>query len=100
MSVDHGSAEPPYRQVAAILRERITSGELAPGAAVPSVRTLQQEYGIAQTTARKALKVLVDEGLARIVPAGGRSWCRPPNGGDSRAPARVQIGYTTPTKRG
>lgn len=71
MSVDHGSAEPPYRQVAAILRERITSGELAPGAAVPSVRTLQQEYGIAQTTARKALKVLVDEGLARIVPGWG-----------------------------
>ena len=58
---------PPYLQIAAILRGRIESGELAPGAAVPSVRTLQQEYGVAQTTARKAIRVLVDEGLAEIV---------------------------------
>ena len=71
MTVDHGSAVPPYRQIAAILRERIQSGELAPGAAVPSVRTIQQEYGVAQTTARKAIRVLVDEGLAEIVPGWG-----------------------------
>jgi GntR family transcriptional regulator len=70
MTVDHGSAVPPYQQIAAILRERIESGELAPGAAIPSVRTIQQEYGVAQTTARKAIKVLVDEGLAQIV----RGW--------------------------
>jgi GntR family transcriptional regulator len=71
VTVDHGSAVPPYRQIAAILRERIQSGELAPGAAVPSVRTIQQEYGVAQTTARKAIRVLVDEGLAEIVTGWG-----------------------------
>jgi len=62
---------PPYLQIAAILRGRIQSGELAPGAAVPSVRTIQQEYGVAQTTARKAIRVLVGEGLAEIVTGWG-----------------------------
>ena len=71
MTVDHESAVPPYLQIAAILRSRIESGELAPGAAVPSVRTIQQEYGVAQTTARKAIRVLVDEGLAEIVTGWG-----------------------------
>ena len=33
MTVDHGSAMPPYRQLAGILRDQIASGELAPGAA-------------------------------------------------------------------
>jgi GntR family transcriptional regulator len=71
VTVDHDSAVPPYRQIAAILRGRIKSGELAPGAAVPSVRTIQQEYGVAQTTARKAIRVRVDEGLAEIVTGWG-----------------------------
>jgi DNA-binding GntR family transcriptional regulator len=71
VTVDHASAVPPYRQIAAILRARIKSGDLAPGAAVPSVRTIQQEYGVAQTTARKAIRVLVDEGLAEIVTGWG-----------------------------
>jgi DNA-binding transcriptional MocR family regulator len=47
--VDHGSPVPPYRQVANELRARIESGDLAPGARVPSITTLMQEYGIAAT---------------------------------------------------
>ena len=42
---------PPWVQVTAALRERILSGELAPGAMVPSIVALHQEYGIAKTTA-------------------------------------------------
>ncbi len=67
MTVDHDSAVPPYRQLAGILRAKIESGELAPGAMVPSVKTLRQEYGVAETTARKAVKVLRDEGLVETV---------------------------------
>jgi len=69
--VDHGSNVPPYRQVAGFLRERIESGELAPRQRLPSIAGLVQEYGIARTTAAKALKVLVDEGLAEVVPGWG-----------------------------
>lgn len=69
--VDHDSNVPPYRQVAAILRERIESGELAPKQRLPSIAGLVQEHGIARTTAAKALRVLVDEGLAEVVPGWG-----------------------------
>lgn len=63
MEVDHDAAEPPYLQVAAILRERIRSGDLPPGARVPSISYLMQTYGIARNTARRAVGVLVDESL-------------------------------------
>ena len=71
MGVDHESNVPPYRQVAGILRARIQDGELAPKQRLPSIAGLVQEYGIARTTAAKALKVLVDEGLAEVVPGWG-----------------------------
>ena len=70
-AVDHDSNVPPYRQVAAILRKGIDSGEIGPRQRLPSIATLVQEYGIARTTAAKALKVLVDEGLAEVVPGWG-----------------------------
>jgi DNA-binding GntR family transcriptional regulator len=69
--VDHDSNVPPYRQVAAILRGRIETGELGPRSRLPSIAALVQEYGIARTTAAKALKVLVAEGRAEVVPGWG-----------------------------
>ena len=71
MTVDHDSPLPPYLQVAGILRAAIESGELAPRQRLPSIAGLVQEYGIARTTAAKALRVLVDEGLAESVAGWG-----------------------------
>jgi GntR family transcriptional regulator len=62
---------PPWIQVRDALRERIVSGELAPGAMVPSIVTIHQEYGIAKTTARKVLAALRDEGLIVTTPGWG-----------------------------
>ncbi len=58
---------PPSRQIADDLRARITAGDLAPGARLPSITTLMQEHGVARNTARRALGILVDEGLIEIV---------------------------------
>jgi GntR family transcriptional regulator len=80
VKVDHDAAEPPYLQVAAILRERIRSGDLPPGARVPSITTLMQEYGIARNTARRAIGVLADEGLITVRQGWGTFVARP---GDS-----------------
>ena len=44
-SVDHDAPEPVYQQLAAILRKRIESGELAPRRPIPSESTLMQEFG-------------------------------------------------------
>lgn len=71
MTIDRDAPDPPYVQIAAILRARITSGELPPGTRLPSVQDLIGEYGVARTTARKALRVLAGEGLARVVPGWG-----------------------------
>ena len=62
---------PPWVQVRDALRQRIVSGELAPGAMVPSIVTIHQEYGIAKTTARKVLAALRDEGLIITTPGWG-----------------------------
>jgi GntR family transcriptional regulator len=69
--IDRDGPEPVYSQVAGILRARIQSGEIPPGRALPSESTLMQEHGIARETARKAVRVLRDEGLVQIVQGRG-----------------------------
>jgi len=66
-TVDPLSSVPVYRQVAAILRDRIESGDLEPDRPLPSETHLVQEYGIARGTARRAIEVLRDEGLVVTV---------------------------------
>jgi GntR family transcriptional regulator len=62
---------PPWMQVRDILRDKILAGDLPPGAMVPSIVTIHQEYGIAKTTARKVLAALKDEGLITTTPGWG-----------------------------
>lgn len=54
---------PPYLQLAAIIRARVESGELAPGTRLPPILAMAGEYGVSVPTVRKALAVLKDEGL-------------------------------------
>jgi GntR family transcriptional regulator len=57
--------DPPiYRRIADGLRSAILSGELRDGDRLPGENALMQEYGIARATARQALAVLINEGLA------------------------------------
>lgn len=56
-----------YVQLADILRRGIEDGTYPPDRALPSIRTLQQEYGIADGTIQKALAILKDEGLVHGV---------------------------------
>ena len=61
--VNRSSSTPPWEQLAAILRDRIQSGQLQPGERIPSVVSLAQEYDLAPGTVRKALTQLQREGL-------------------------------------
>lgn len=58
-----GPAASVYRRLADELRERITSGNLAPGQRFPSEKDLIDEHGVARETVRKALAILKAEGL-------------------------------------
>ena len=69
MTINYDSATPPYQQLAAILRARIEAGEIT--SRLPGEKALQQEFGLALATVRKAVKVLRDEGLVSTVPGWG-----------------------------
>jgi GntR family transcriptional regulator len=55
--------KPRYEQVAIRLRGRISSGELNPGDRLPSENQLSTELDVSRDVARKALQLLVNEGL-------------------------------------
>lgn len=74
MIIDPASPDHPYVQLAAQLRSRIESGELA--TTLPSIMELTEETGLAVGTVRRAVKVLIDEGLAYTVPGRG-TFVRP-----------------------
>lgn len=69
--LDADDPEPLYEQLAAILRDDIRSGRIPPRRALPSNRTLTREYGVARGTATRAVKILVGEGWAFVVPGRG-----------------------------
>jgi DNA-binding GntR family transcriptional regulator len=62
MEIDRASPVPPYQQIAAFLRAAILRGDFAPGSRLPGVEQTVQEWGVARTTARKALALIRDEG--------------------------------------
>ena len=70
-TVDPQRATPVYAQVADILRGRIESGQLLPDRPVPSESQLQQEFGIARGTARKAIALLREQGFVVTVKGRG-----------------------------
>ncbi len=65
--IDHESDVPVYQQLAEILRGRIQRGELQPRRPIPSIRTLEQTYGVSDGTVKKAVQILRDEGLVHTV---------------------------------
>ena len=63
MTIDPYSHTPVYVQLADLIRERIESGQLAPGAGVGSEVQLSQEHGIGRDAVRMAIALLRSEGL-------------------------------------
>lgn len=53
------------------LRERIASGELPPGAQLPSNPAMMEEFGVSSHTAQLAIRVLKSEGIVEGVPGKG-----------------------------
>ncbi|MFF3671086.1 GntR family transcriptional regulator [Microtetraspora malaysiensis] len=77
--IDREGPVPPYRQIANALRARIASGEIPPGRRIPSLVELEDEFGVARDTLRKAVQVLKDEGLVETVTGMGIYVVQPDN---------------------
>ena len=67
--------QPAYLRVAGDLRKKIVDGQLPPHTRLPSQARIRQEYGVSDTVALEARKVLMAEGLVE-----GRSGYRPTGG--------------------
>ncbi len=71
-SIDSSVATPLYVQIARLILEQASGGELKRGARLPSERKLCMELGVSRVTLRKALATLVDEGV--LESSQGRGW--------------------------
>lgn len=64
-------APPMYQQIADDLRDKIESGELPPGAQIPTEGDLQTIYNASRNTIRDAIKRLVSLGMVQTRPGQG-----------------------------
>lgn len=61
--IDREADRALHRQLADLLREQIKSGDLPPGAQLPAEDYLAQTYGLSRTAIRRAIELLLNEGL-------------------------------------
>jgi DNA-binding GntR family transcriptional regulator len=76
--IDHEGPVSPSKQLVAILKARIARGDWAEGRPIPSETRLVQEYGLARSTVRRALDVLVEERVVWKVQGRGTYVGQPP----------------------
>ena len=69
--VDPLAPTPPYRQIAAIIKRGILSGQYPPNTRIPTESELVETYEVARSTARRAVAALREEGLVYTVQARG-----------------------------
>jgi DNA-binding GntR family transcriptional regulator len=62
---------PRWRQVYAVMSERIVDGTYEPGGRLPSAMDICGEFEISQVTAKRVLKELRQAGLAEMQPGIG-----------------------------
>jgi DNA-binding transcriptional regulator YhcF (GntR family) len=82
LTIEPGSSRSAWPQAVAAIREAVSSGQLAPGEQLPSVRELAAQHGLPVAALRRALEELAREGLI-AVRHGRRAIV---SGGPSQAP--------------
>jgi len=58
-------------EIADVLRERIVTGQLAPGDPIPSTRAIMRDHNVAMATASRVLALLQNDGLITSTPGRG-----------------------------
>ncbi len=71
VKIDRRSYEPAYAQLVNILRQQIATGALHPGDQLPSESQLCKLYGVSPMTVRRAINILVDQGVISTAPGSG-----------------------------
>ncbi|MGE5594303.1 MAG: GntR family transcriptional regulator [Betaproteobacteria bacterium] len=63
ISISYNNPVPLYKQIVDQIREKVLSGELAPGESLPSIRQLAEEVGTSVITTKRAYSELEAEGI-------------------------------------
>jgi DNA-binding transcriptional regulator YhcF (GntR family) len=63
IAIDSRSATPPYEQLRAQFMDEVTSGALAAGTRIPTVRKLAEDLGLAPNTVARAYRELEADGF-------------------------------------
>ncbi len=71
MEININSSQPIYRQIADYFRSQINEGKLLPDDSLPSEIEITKIYSISRMTARKAIDILVNEGLVKRIAGKG-----------------------------
>ncbi|TAG09318.1 MAG: GntR family transcriptional regulator [Verrucomicrobia bacterium] len=63
--------EPIYEQIVRAVKKAVATGQLLPGAQMPSVRVISRELSVNPNTVQKAISRLTDEGVLASHPGSG-----------------------------
>lgn len=66
LRIDLDSEIPAYRQIVNVIRILLVSGQLLPGAELPSVRRMATDLGVHFNTVAEAYRILADEGWLEL----------------------------------
>lgn len=86
-TVDPESPNPPFVQLADVLRSAITAGRVGPRGKLPSTRALAAEFKVSGVTAQRALDRLREEGWIFTTPRGSFAADNPPEPGGAQSAA-------------
>ena len=75
--VEWDSTKYRYVQIADHIEQQISNGDLQPGAALPAIGRLAEQYGVAQMTIIRATEELVTRGLVVVLRGRGTFVRRP-----------------------
>lgn len=60
-----------YEKITMWIREQISSGAFSPGSKLPTEMELMEKFNVSRQSVRRAIQVLVDEGLVHSVQGSG-----------------------------
>ena len=102
ITVNLGSATPPYEQIRAQISQLIALGTLAPGTRLPTVRSLAADLGIAAGTVARTYRELEQSGLIETRRRNGTVVAGTPAAGtvpETPAPETVAVDVTAAVER-
>lgn len=98
--IDAASAVPAYEQIRSQVAARVHDGTLRPGAALPTVRRLAADLGLATNTVARAYRELEAEGLLRTAGRRGTTVADAPLTPAARAQAAALVYLETTGRLG